>query len=775
MSHDLRLAGLAAGTWLAALAALDLPARSGALLALGAVLVAAALGWVLQHRWRWIVIGLLVGVACGAAATAARVTVRDAAPLAALVREHATVHMRLTVADDPRPVRGVAGRASGYAVPASAISVEAPGDVALALSVNVLVLAEDQGWRALLPGTRVAATGRLAPGRPGDLNAAVLSVSGPPDEVGVAPWAQRAAGALREGLRRACASLPTEAGGLLPGLVEGDTSRLDPGVADDFRATGMTHLLAVSGANVAIVLSVVLLAARWCRAGPRVAAILCGLALVGFVILARPSPSVLRAAAMGGLGLLALALGRSRAALPALLASVVVLVLFDPALAGDAGFALSVFATAGLLLLAPRWRDALCQRRVPRPLAEALAIPAAAQVACAPVIAGISGTVSLVAVPANLLAEPVVAPATILGVVAALLSVAWPAAAAFVAWLGSWPARWLVTVARTGAHAPDGVLAWPGGTGGALLLTVLLLVALWAARRPTVRLVVGVCAVAAAIGAVPVQLVASGWPPPGALAVVCDVGQGDAIVLPLGQDRAVVVDAGPDPAATDRCLRDLAVREVPLFVLSHFHIDHVGGVAGVFRGRRVDQMVTSALPEPLEGRTKALAAAGAAGTPVAVPPVGWTWGAGPVRLTVLGPTHPIVGTGSDPNNNSLVLLVQVDGRRLLLAGDAMVEEQSDLLAVLGAAALRADVLKVAHHGSPYQDVEFLTAVHPAVALVSVGAGNPYGHPSLAMLDMLRREGTRVLRTDVDGDLAAVVDGHGLAVVRRGVPPGRHPP
>jgi competence protein ComEC len=772
---DLRLAGMAAGTWVAAVVALYLPAGPGILLAIGAGLLAAALGWVLRGRWRWIVVALLVGVTCGAAATSARVTVRDSPALTTLVRDHATVHMRLTVADDPRPVRGVAGRVATYAVPATASAVEVPGRVRLTLSASVLVLGTDPEWHALLPGTRVAATGRLVPGRPGDLTAAVLSVSGPPDEIGTAPWAQRAAGALREGLRRACAPLPASSGGLLPGLVEGDTSRLDPAVADDFRTTGMTHLVAVSGANLAIVLSVVLLIVRWCRAGPRTAAIVCAVAVVGFVVLARPSPSVLRAAAMGGLGLLALALGRPRAAVPALLASVVILLLFDPAQASDAGFALSVFATGGLLLLAPRWRDALCRWRIPRSLAEALAIPAAAQVACAPVIAGISGSVSLVAVPANLLAEPAVAPATILGVAATLLSVVWPGAAAFVAWLGSWPAGWLVAVARTGARAPDGVISWPGGTGGALLLAVLLVAGLVATRRPAVRAVIGVCAVAAAAGAVPVRLASPGWPPASALLVVCDVGQGDAIAVPVGPGRAVVVDTGPEPTATDRCLGELSVREIPLLVLTHFHIDHVGGIAGVFGGRRVGQLLTSALPEPVEGRKLALAAATSAGTAVSVPPVGWTWSAGPVRLTVLGPAHPTTGTASDPNNNSLVLRIDVDGFRLLLAGDAMVEEQADLLAEDGAAALRADVLKVAHHGSAFQDPDFLAAVHPALALVSVGAGNPYGHPNLAMLGMLRSQGATVLRTDVDGDLAAVSDGHGLAVVRHGVPPGRHPP
>jgi competence protein ComEC len=392
---DLRLAGLAAGAWLAALGCLYLPAGAGVALAFGAAGAAAGIGWLLRHQWRWVVVTVLIGVLCGAAVTAARVGVRDAQPLGGLTNRHVTVHMRLTVADDPRPVRQTAGRSRAYVVPASASWVRDGDRPPIRLDTGVLVLAADGAWGGLLPGTPVTATGVLEPARGGDLTSAVLSVSGAPDAVGTAPWAQAAAGALRAGLRRACAPLPPGPGGLLPGLVDGDTTGLDPAVADDFRATGMTHLVAVSGANVAIVLSVVLLLARWCRAGPRLAAALCALALVGFVILARPSPSVLRAAAMGGLGLVALAAGRPRAAVPALAATVVLLILVDPAQAGDAGFALSVFATGGLLLIAPPLRDALRRRRVPAGIAEALAIPAAAEFACAPVIAGISGMVSL--------------------------------------------------------------------------------------------------------------------------------------------------------------------------------------------------------------------------------------------------------------------------------------------------------------------------------------------------------------------------------------------
>nr|WP_307804010.1 ComEC/Rec2 family competence protein [Micromonospora echinofusca] len=817
---DLRLAGLAVSTWLSALAGLHLTATtalvlavvgagSAALLAVhvrsgpvsggsvsggpvsgGAVSGGAVSGravsgaagrdrvdgcraaWHrLLGRYGWVVVSVLLGLVCGAGSTAARLVVRDAPPVRALAEQRATVTAELVVRDDPRPVRGAAGRPATMLVATESAWLDPVDDPArTVVPARVLVLASHPGWRALLPGQRLTATGRLAVPRGGDLTAVVLTSTGPPTLVGRPSWAQRVAGILRAGLQRACAPLPDEPGGLLPGLVVGDTSELPAMVEEDFRATGMTHLNAVSGSNVAIVVGLVLLLARWARAGPWVAAGLCAVALVGFVILARPSPSVVRAATMGAIGLAALATGRPRAAVPALGAAVTVLVVVDPELAGDAGFALSVLATGGLLLVAPRWRDALRRRGVPAGVAEALVVPAAAQLACAPVVAGLSGTVSLVAVPANLLAVPAIAPATILGVAAAVVSPVWPGGAEFAAWLGSWPAWWLVTVARHGAQTPAGTLPWIGGVTGALLLAAVTVALLLGVRHPVVRRLVAVVTVAVVVGALPVRLVADGWPPAGWVAVVCAVGQGDTVVLATGPGQAVVVDAGPDPAAVDRCLRRLGVDEVPLLLFSHFHADHTGGVDGVFRGRRVTAVATPAWPEPVTGRVAVESAAHAAGTPVGAVAAGWTYRAGGLTMTVLGPPQPLRGTRSDPNNNSLVLLAHLGGLRILLAGDAETEEQRALLESPPGAGLRAEVLKVAHHGSAYQDPAFLDAVAPTVALVSVGVGNDYGHPSPSVLARLSRQGARVLRTDIEGDLAVVVLSGGPAVATRGNDP-----
>lgn len=745
---------MATGGWGATLVCLPGPATVALALAVGSAVLALLLA-VARRRWSAGAALLLVGVAAAACCTGLRVHARDSGPLARLAGNHAIVAATLVVTDDPRPIgRPAPGTRPTYAVPARLVRLD-NGGATLTERQPVLVLADSAGWAGLLPSQQVRARGRLNRPRGGDLTAAVLSARGPPQRIGDPSAVQRAAGSLRSGLRTASAPLPPGPRGLLPGLVDGDTSGMDPELTDDFRTTGLTHLVAVSGTNCAIIAGAVLLLVRLCGAGRRLSAVVAGLALAGFVVLVRPSPSVLRAAVMGAISLLALASGRPRAALPALGASITALLLYDPALARSAGFALSVLATAGLLLIAPTWRDAL-RRWLPSGVAEALAVPAAAQVACAPVIAALSAQVSLVSVPANLLAVPAVAPATVLGVLAAVVSPVSHTAAAVLARLAGVPTGWLVAVAQHGARVPEGTVPWPGGRTGGLLLCAALLVAGLLLRPRLLRRSAAAAAGAVLLTTASLHAVSTGWPPPGWLVVACDVGQGDGLAVSAGPGAAIVVDTGPDPTAMDQCLRALRVHTVPVIVLSHFHADHVGGLAGVLRDRRVGTVLVDGFHEPTAGWDEVRRLAAAQQVPIGAVMPGERLSVGAVDVQILGPVREIRGSRSDPNNNSIVMRVTAHGRSVLFPGDADVEEEQSLLQ--RGVDLRADVLKESHHGSGYVDPTFVAASHAAVALISVGAGNDYGLPAPRTLSMLHRDGMRVLRTDLSGDVSIGVVG-----------------
>ncbi|QJT06850.1 MBL fold metallo-hydrolase [Streptomyces asoensis] len=641
-------------------------------------------------------------------------------------------------------------------------------------------------WLGLLPSTRVRVTGRLVPALAGgDRFAAVLRVRGRvvPSVVREPSGTQRLAGRLRAGLREATDGLPADARALLPGLVVGDTSRITPELDEAFKATDLAHTLAVSGSNLTIILVLLLgppgLAQQVERRGlaPRLGvplratALLGGALTLGFVVVCRPDPSVLRAAACGAIVLLALATGRRRSLIPALATAVLLLVLYDPWLARSYGFLLSVLATGALLTLAPRWSAALRRRRVPPRLAEALAAAGAAQALCAPVVAVLSARVSLVAVPCNLLVEFAVAPATVLGfAVLATAPVAMPVAEA-LAWCASWPAAWIAGVARSGAALPGGGVDWPGNWGGAFLLALVtggvVLLGRRLSRHPWLCAVCGVLLLLVVVQPPPLTRVLTGWPPPGWRLAMCDVGQGDATVLAAGGGVGVVVDAGPDPALVDRCLRKLGITRVPLVVLTHFHADHVAGLPGVLRGRAVGAIETTGFEEPVDQVEFVRREAEARDVPVVRAAAGERRRVGALDWEVLWPPPGPASRPDGPNDASVTLLVRAAGLRMLLLGDLEPPAQQALLRSPAAPLVRGvDVLKVAHHGSAYQAPDLIRAVAPRLALISCGADNPYGHPAPSTVAALRAGGAAVLRTDRDGALAVATGTGGELRVAR---------
>lgn len=707
-------------------------------------------------------------------------------PLPGMARARATAEVEVRVTGDPFELRSRV-RGAAKAPPTVVVEgvAERVGDTRIRTPVVVFAAGDVQPWLRLIPSTRVTVTARLAPPD-------VLRAHGPPRITAPPSTAQRLAAHLRAGLRKASAPLPADARALLPGLVVGDTAALTPELKDAFKATDLAHLTAVSGANLTVVLILLIgppaVAVRAERRGLAAAlglplrwtALLGAVLTAGFVLVARPSPSVVRAAACGLITLLAIGTGRRRSLIPALAAAVFLLVLYDPGLARSYGFALSVLATGSLLTLAPRWSAALRARGVRPRLAEALAAAGAAQAACGPVIVLLSARLSLVAIPCNLLAEPAVAPATVLGFAAlATAPVAMPAAHG-LAWLAGWPTGWIATVARHGAALPGAEVAWPGGWPGAALLAVVTAAATVCVRRlPGNRRLSAACALlllVAVVRPLPLPRFVAGWPPGGWRFAMCDVGQGDALALSAGPGAAVVVDAGPDPALVDRCLRDLGVTAVPLLILTHFHADHVDGLPGVLHGRRVGAIETTVLSEPAPQAAEVRREAAAAGVPVIRASAGERRRLGPLEWRVLWPPPTATALPDDgPNDASVALLVRAGGLTLLLMGDLEPPAQAELLATVPDLP-RVDVLKVAHHGSSYQDPALLARARPRLALISVGAGNPYGHPAARTVAALRALGATVLRTDTDGPIA--VHGSSPAELRpvlagaRGVrPPG----
>lgn len=695
--------------------------------------------------------------ACALVSTAAALGLdaREGSPLQNVAAEHGTAAVVIEVTTAPRPATALwfdpaadppvrlEGRlvaVDGRAVPAVPVTAtgSAPADgldlgahVAFDARVAALPAAEGSAFR-MRPVTELEIT------------------AAPP------PWLGWSAG-LRSGFAAAASALGGDGGALVPGLAIGDTAAVGDELDAAMKSSSLSHLTAVSGANCAIVtaaafaLAAALGSARWIRVGIAL------LALIGFIVLVTPESSVVRAGAMAVVVLASIASGRQGGGIAALALAVVALLTLDPWFSRDYGFALSVCATAGLLLLAAPLTGALA-RVMPVPLAALLGVPLAAQLACQPVLVLLDPGLALYGVPANLLAAPAAPLGTVVGLVGCLLLPALPSvgfACLQLAWL---PASWIALVAHGASAMPLGRLPWLPDAPGAVLLAACTAVALWLAlsrrRRPGLRASAWTALILAVaipfgilVGAPAVSFVTK----PGEWDVAaCDIGQGDAVLLRSAGETALI-DTGPEPAALQRCLALLGIDRIDLLVVTHWDADHAGGAAAVV-GR-----VETVIHGPLDGERSSrvlgpLTSGGAAAIEVVA---GHRGALGDARWKVVWPKP-----GAIPGNDaSVVLDVDAPGYRGVFLGDLGEGAQSRLLssAHLGA----VDLVKVAHHGSADQSESLYDELGATVGLIGVGADNGYGHPTDRLLDVLTDAGTALVRTDRAGTAVLTANNGGF--------------
>jgi competence protein ComEC len=583
--------------------------------------------------------------------------------------------------------------------------------------------------------------------------------------------------------------VPAREAALARGFVLGEDEGVDAATEEDFRRSGLAHLLAVSGENVTLLalLGSALLGAFGIPLRERLLWLL-GLIAV-YVPLAGAGPSIQRAALMGAAGLAATLVGRRSSRLFALGLALAVTLAVKPTIAADVGWQLSFAAVFGILLLVGPLREALASRigrdGWRRALIEGLAVTVAATLATAPLVAYHFETLSTTTLLANVLALPAVAPAMWLGMVAAAaaqvpglplepLNGLDALLLAYIAQVAAWCAA--PSWAEVHVHLGIGGLA-VSYAGLATAVVAALRFARWrrlaTARDGRRRLplasrgigarrwVLGLAALVVLVGYLAPWRGSGGAGPirrGGLRVTVLDIGQGDAILLQPAHAPAVLVDGGPPGDELAAKLEDAGVERLGAVVISHDESDHAGGVEELIGRVAIARLLYARLSrEPL-------AAARAAGlAPVRVA-AGEEVRSGALRLRVLWPPPELLSqplAGADPNAQALVLLARWRDFAMLLTADA----ESEAVPIDPGPV---DVLKVAHHGSDDAGLGLLLdRARPRLAVISVGADNPFGHPTAATLGTLSQHGVETLRTDRDGTVTIDVFRERLAIRRQG--------
>ncbi|MEY2900050.1 MAG: hypothetical protein RL247_216 [Actinomycetota bacterium] len=579
-------------------------------------------------------------------------------------------------------------------------------------------------------------------------------------------WLWAGADDLRIGLMSRAGHYDDDGGRLLPGLSLGDTTAVDRGLQQAMRDTSLSHLVAVSGANCAIVVGIVVWLISLLGGGVWSRMVGGTLALAGFVVVVTPEPSVVRASIMASVVLVFLALGTPFKGIPVLSVTVLGILAVNPWMALDFAFALSVLASGGILLLVGPLSDVLSQW-MPTWLAVVIALPLSAQIACQPVLILLNPVIPMWGVVANALAAPAAPVATITGMAATLMGPFVPVLADSLVAIAWFPASFVAFIGRSFASLPWVTLPWPGGLLGMVSMASMVYGAVgWLlSRHLRVRVILGglvVLTLAAVMASHMLPRVARSMSVPSDWSLAqCDVGQGDALVIRT-DSRTILVDTGKYPELLDECLAILQVKHLDLAIISHFDVDHVGAWPVIVD--MVDQVWTG----PALGEDQLIVDGFAqAGVQITEVSAGHYVEMEELSIRVLWPTRPSLG-GEGNDSSVAVVMEPTDQCRTcvsaLFLGDLGEEPQRILM---GRENLdNVDVIKVSHHGSHDQFHGLYRSVRAPIALIGVGADNTYGHPTNSVLETLESMATEVLRSDLHGLVTVSKNAEGHYVVWR---------
>jgi competence protein ComEC len=616
-------------------------------------------------------------------------------------------------------------------------------------------------------GASYRAALRMRPLPTAERGAFVAQLSSSPEQLTMAPAGTAFFSNLRASFLSELRGLSEDSAALVAGLAIGERDLLSGAAEHNMKQLSLTHLVAVSGANLAIVMGAVYLLTRALMLPRRFRFLLAGAAAAGYIAIVGPEPSVLRAAAMAYAVLLAAFLGRAARATQALGWSMVFLVTVDPWLAADFAFALSVLATAGLIILGPAIFERLRQR-LPDWLSLAISVTTAAQLYTLPVLLLLQPGLPTYSILANIIVEPVVAPVTILGISSAVISPWLGPLAGTLSWLASLGTFWIELVATELVQWPGVRASWPAGAlGVALTVGFAWLATVWLRDQKRWG-AMGAAAVLvfAAAWVAPAEWQRAHWPGPNWQIAACDVGQGDAFVV-RSAGQVAIIDLGPDGRKLNDCLRRLKIDRVDLLVITHFDFDHAGAIDAL--QLPVTKALISGFQDDRALASTVLTHLDYLGAEVATAHPGLAAMLGDVSWRVLAPTLQ-AAEAKDANDASVVVLFDGADFAFLTLGDLSEQGQLSLLqrapAELAGLANKNLILKVSHHGSKDQSDRLHRLVSPQLALVSVGR-NRFGHPDPGLMADLTALGSSVARTDLLGHISVSVAGSEFVVKSAG--------